>query len=49
VQFVAGQATAQRWLDHNQGGRAFELRDAYELGRRATARLRLQTATPRSP
>ena len=44
VHFVAGQDAAQRWLEEYPDGRVLELRDAYEVGRRATAALRTGTA-----
>ena len=46
VHFIAGQDAAQRWLRVHPGGRVLELQDAYEVGQRATARLRTGTAAP---
>jgi alkylmercury lyase len=40
VHFIAGHDAAQRWLGEHDGGRVLDLRDAYEVGQRATARLR---------
>jgi alkylmercury lyase len=40
VHFLAGRAAAERWLDEHPGGRVLDLRDAYHVGQRATARLR---------
>lgn len=40
VHFIAGHDAAQRWLGDHDGGRVLDLRDAYEVGQRATARLR---------
>jgi alkylmercury lyase len=40
VHFIAGGDTAQRWMREHPGGRVLDLRDAYEVGQRATARLR---------
>ena len=40
VHFLAGQETARRWLSEHPGGRVLAPSDAYEVGQRATARLR---------
>jgi alkylmercury lyase len=40
VHFLAGHATARRWLSVHPGGRVLAPGDAYEVGQRATARLR---------
>jgi alkylmercury lyase len=43
VHFVAGQDAAERWLDDHPDGYVLELREAYEVGQRATAALRTGT------
>jgi alkylmercury lyase len=43
VHFIAGHDAAQRWVGEHAGGRVLDLDDAYEVGRRATARLRART------
>jgi alkylmercury lyase len=47
VHFIAGRDTAQRWLSEHPGGRVLALRDAYELGQRATTSLRAPAAAER--
>jgi alkylmercury lyase len=44
VHFLARHETAQRWLGDHPGGFVLDLRDAYEVGQRATARLRTAKA-----
>ena len=42
VHFFAGRASAERWLAGNEGGHVLDVHDAYEVGARATAKLRPQ-------
>lgn len=44
VHFVAGPDAARRWLGDHPDGSVLSLRDAYEVGQRATASLRAETA-----